>query len=513
MRAGKAYSLLIVVLCGVLVTGCSDNPTRQSGKDLNKAVETAQRHYDTALSLFNQPVYTVGKETAPLTEVKPAGELKDIKLGESNALNPAIWENLTQAGEVLTAALTTVGEADPADKALAEEMLARVNAFKGLYQGARALNARMTEMQAIDAANAAISRANVQGGLVSYFDTLAKFSVEDLQKEIQTQGEALTKAQQDVANTEGQIKKLSDEKKALTATMEQHNVKAREFRSESRLTHGQESLDKFQAALAEELEVANLTSQITDVELKIESQNIALQGFKLTVAAVEKKVAFTKELLNARETGKDEASKCQQQIVKDVEANRSEIAANVETIVTTHKVLGDAYVKAVNAYKESVRSFGTARKGQTPLSKVLSVMVQEGDTLLALADLEVRWMELQEAGSKLALRVKAVAPSQAEKLLGFSADQETVRRSAGTHYREAADLFTKTISSLDSTQKSLKWAYQGQAAAAYMGLYQFSREAKDLKMASDLLQEAIKDREASPFVASFVKLHRLASGG
>jgi hypothetical protein len=83
---------------------------------------------------------------------------------------------------------------------------------------------------------------------------------------------------------------------------------------------------------------------------------------------------------------------------------------------------------------------------------------------------------------------------------------EKLRSSATSGYQNATELYSKAIKSADRIHK---WVYQGQLAAAYVGLYRLSGDTAELDKADQVINQALKDKESSPYLKPVLEMRRL----
>jgi hypothetical protein len=88
-------------------------------------------------------------------------------------------------------------------------------------------------------------------------------------------------------------------------------------------------------------------------------------------------------------------------------------------------------------------------------------------------------------------------------------DPDAVRRQAKQLYHRAAGRYEEALKQIPK-RDNRRWAYGGQAAAAYVALYHLDPDdIESLKQAQRYLDEAIEDKASSPYLQPLTDLREL----
>jgi len=208
----------------------------------------------------------------------------------------------------------------------------------------------------------------------------------------------------------------------------------------------------------------------------------------------------------------------------DVQEQTALLASVCERTAQAEDAAAEAYTLAITRHEASRRLRGRTQSPQT--------IARLADARWALAELKDQSLYLRQCNMQLAQRLAGIAspqaaegaraastsasapaertpqdvPAFAKGLLAYVPNPEQTRSEAVENYRQAGELY-ETASR--GVLPHLRWAYQGQAAAAYIALYRLSYDADALTKAKEALNQALEDKRESPFLASVVELERL----
>ena len=137
---------------------------------------------------------------------------------------------------------------------------------------------------------------------------------------------------------------------------------------------------------------------------------------------------------------------------------------------------------------------------------------------MVLADLKVRclgavsenrWVanSIHEFLQKISPR--RIPTARLNKMKNFLPKANEIIKEARESYRQALEFYKKASHRADRHQV---WLYQGQVATAYVRLYNISKDPQHLSEARKTLDEALEDKEDSPYLDALVRLRKTLKG-
>jgi len=514
----KSRFLTVVFLVGVLLvgasvlTGCSEAKSRRAGKEILQKVDTAQRLYEKALALLANPVYKAGGQFAPIietTEISPG----QIEFPPAGTLHPQAWKDLQQAEKILSGAMEAGAEALPADRAVGHRAMGRVVALKGYYLAAEASSARSRANKTLDQAEELIMLIRAQNDLVEYYDRLIAMSDEDVLEMRSSASAAAADLEARIGSTDAQLAELRKACETIIASNEELNAQARNLRVDSRLATGTKGLELLEKALEIERRVNRAASEVAGMEYTIGVLGAGRGVLALELAAVQGQLAAAEEILATRKSNKETNSKKRSELLVSIAAGLEKVETLLHDIAEASERARLAEDRAAGTYVQAVGQLKEARKLQDTSQS--NPTAEEADAHMALAGLYASRLKLQEHGALLVggltklwanLTPPREAPPAVGKVQAYISAPAATRKSAEQHYTAATELYARALSAVERQQR---WIYQGQLAAAYVGLYQLSRDPDVLDRAKEILREALKDKQASPYLAPVDRLQRL----
>jgi len=317
-----------------------------------------------------------------------------------------------------------------------------------------------------------------------------------------------------VGELKGKIAANEQLKQQLNESGKARMEEARKIRVESRLAGGQKGLDLLRKALDIEAAVNKDNSKVDAAEAESISLKVELADYELQLAASNQQIQMAKEILQGRETAAGEVKKqldaATQElagVVKKLEEATGRIGGACETASVAETASAEAYEKA-RKHLEGSRSF--------PLHKSDQAMAEEADVLVARGEMNAARLELQTRLTRLTDRMEKLLPQalpgsslpSLEKIKGYVPKLAEVKESAEKDFREATNLYKKALAAMKS---EYRWVCQGQVAAAYLGLYNLTRDSADLEAAKSAAGEALKGREQSPYASDLKDLENIAN--
>ncbi|MDY6913471.1 MAG: hypothetical protein SVT52_03315 [Planctomycetota bacterium] len=510
-------ALVAACLVGMLtVAGCSASKSRRARQNILEEVLEAQRLVNKALALLASPVYAVGDKYAPFTTSTLVGPGEGLKILPGTALNPNAWQALQQAEDGLSAVLAENAEARPEDRAMGQSMLARVASLKGDYQATIAAAARDRAGEALREAQKALGLMEFQLSLCKYFHGLANLTDKELRQMISNAKADVQKFTTASADVRAKIDRLTKDRDALLATNEERIAAARNLRIESRLASGQKSLDLLQDALKIESQVSSNASKIGGIESQITSGKTEAKTVHLDLTSAKARLDVSGAVLKARKQQFGSADETKTKLLGTIAEAQKHLERLAERTFSACAAAAEAETAAANAYELARKQLKAAAEALHDHASA-EAMAEQADVLMAMAELNVRRLELQIDSSRLAKQIQSLwaemdpprnVPPALARAGDYLAEPAMVRQTAEAQYEEAAKLYKKAMSKV---RRELQWAYQGQLAAAYIRLYHLSNRADSLEEARAVLQEAFEGRENSPHLASVAELQRMVN--
>jgi hypothetical protein len=508
-------------LAAVTAAGCSGD--RRSG--LAKSTDKARRLYDRACAFFNEDVYKI-KNAPP----KDANDVVPLPAG---TINPQATDALTEAQELLSKALASAGNAPPADQLQAREVQARLYALDAYRWSLLADQKRAAAWAVLGQMEfAAITMAEF-GKRVAACDQLLAATDAALPKlKIKAQDDA-DAAKAKISADEESIKKLGDEKDALTATNETLRGDARKLRIDSQLqlANVKKSIDLFDQAKAKEDQATANDVKITEIEDSIAFLKSGIATTEVNVTAAQKLATTAVKIGEDRKTRQGEITTKREGFVTLLTDAQKTVEAQAGKAAEAGKAAADDEAKALAAYAKAQTEYDayrqvTDKNANSPemaLRPDPAVVALCGDMRMARANLCVRSMLLQKRIEEVvkdveklwaALPAQNARPDVVGKVKGYLADPGKTRQDALGDYAQAGKDYEKAreIVARKLDGRNLTWTYDVQIAAAYAGRYHVSGDAEDKQNALKSL-DALGDAEKSPLVARLASPLRVQLAG
>ena len=485
--------------------------------NIQAAVEKNNKLYERAQNLMANVVFTddAGQAVAPFSsDVVTSPE--QIKLLPPTAPNPKALEDLKQAADSLQKTLDANPSARENVKAVAHKLLSNVLALKGRYYTAKSLTNRTSAANLLTLAEQSIGVMRTQMASIVQYDKLTAMTSDDIETMHNT---ALAnandlkakelKVSREIIDLSNNVDKMKDSSAALAG-------KARAARNESQKAQGQKAIDLLEQALEYEKQIHQLSDNIGDAQDRIRVLVVELRDIGLRAASAREKAVAAKAILDNRNQEKakrlEERKNCLELLDK---SRKSAIDLTEEVLKLCAEVKKDE-AEAVRAYGKADEALEAARTGQLPGHEQYEA--DKADIAMAIANLSTERLLLQERLHLLATSMVGLwpklsppqeAPAAAQKLTTYVSDVDKLRSSTITAYRDSAKLYSTAVKSADGKHK---WVYQGQLAAAHLGLYRLTGDAGELDTAKSIIAEALQDKESSPYLRPVVELQRLAEG-
>jgi len=503
-------TVVAVTFVGFAVTvlaGC-ESKSDAANREVLAAATKARRLHDRALSLLANPVQKISGQLDPALQ-PVASSPNQVEVLPSEVLNPVALESLEQAERTLSGTMSQVGrDASPYTAGVGYNLLGQICMLRGFYHATGAAEAEERARQAAQAARRLANLAAAQEGLGEFYEQLTQMEDRDLLLMRTEAAEKARQAGEQIAALEGQIAALTRQKSDLEKRIEQASVRARDLRINSRLAQKQEALKLFQEALAEEAKVNASSSEVSHIENTVELRRLSLSALKTKLTAAQQRRQLAEKLLADRQQQNAKYLKGSQDVQEALAKVNGELDAQLRQAAAAVQQAAEAAKRAAQAYQEAIGHFKTARRiGGSKTQADLN----EANAQMWLADLNVRTLRSKRAMELLHKQLAEATPGgptiEDVDEAAATETQPSEATAAAEAYRRAAELYEAV---LRRTDRNVKWIYQGQLAAANLGLYALTGEAEALNSAKAALQEALDGRRGSKYLQPLEELEQLA---
>ena len=537
MSNGRLRGSLPTVLRGamvavLLVAGCSDSKRHGADRKLLEETQRASRLYAKAISLMDMPPAKVNDEYLPLGHVSRVTERSSVALPVPLAVHPEARAALAEAETHLVRALGEYGrDAGEEEQALAQAMLGDILMLKADYQRAAAAGDRQQARAALATANRSISMIQLYTALGRYYGQLASLKDQDLSAVLSTARQEAAKAKADAEAVQKEIASLRARAEQLRQANETLIPQARRLRVDSEHAGGPQAMELLDQALKLETQINENVSALAALENALERREADLSDVTAALESAEGRRKVAETIVAARR-GHAEASRNELEAIQaaldtaqtGLQQQTASLESICERIAQAEDVTAEAYRMAIAKHEAARR---LRRRGQDA-----QTTSRLADARWALGELKDQSLYLRQSNMQLAERLGAVlspqtaestapptastsapapqtaptVPAFAKGLLAYVPNPEQTRQEAIENYQRAGELY-ETASR--QVRPELRWAYQGQAAAAYVALYRLTYDAEALTKAKDVLSQALENKRESPFLAAVVELERL----
>lgn len=511
MRKSKSIVVtLALIACAagsVVVSGCSESGERQAARELLDKVHVGRKLYDRALALMANPLYRIGEDYPPV-RLMGTPDPSEIFIPPGDVIHPDVLPVLNDAEKIIDTALRAQAGASPDDKALAQATLAHILSLKGYYHTIQAYRAMRSADRARAEANTVLDAAASRIVLLAYNAKLASASDEDVRKLRDLAIKDQTDTTAELKNVDSRVRILEAEKVTQGKAFSRYSVEAASLIKVGRDTPGQAGLEKFDEAMQVKAKANTAEGKVARIEYEIDSLKLKREGLMLDLSSARAQIRTAKELLEKRIV---QASKN----AAEMERIRDGLALDKKKLVEHLKALDTACQDIATSQRRSVNAYGLAlnQANAADRAEQMNTAAQQGDVLVATADLKARCLAVEGANSDLARRVSTLwaqtgggLPPELDRIrsfLGTPKELKDSRSDIEAKYGAAATLYRKAMRGV---KQEFRWAYEGQVAVAQVRLYRFSQDAtvraEALKGAREALENALRNREFSPHLAA-----------
>jgi regulator of replication initiation timing len=507
----------LLLAAGTLV-GCSDSPERQAGKNLRDQVAEAQRHFATALELLRSPAYEnpAGK-IVPIPGAK-MDDPKELKALPPGALNPEALKHLDAAA--LDQAIGANGEATPPDMSVALAQAGRIHEMRGFYYAWEATAARNRIAGLLADARGEIAFLQVQAASLKYLTTLLSAVSGDANTLATTARAQAADMAAKLQAIDTEIKGLQDKAKGLQEDSQKLLKEAGNLRLESKTLTGRKALDLSEQAIAKQEQADKLASELSVVENSLGNR----QADRASLAAEEDLAkslsAIGDSAAQGRAAADANAAEMKGQIVAGIAASQ----VKIEKLAGQMSVLAGATRKSEDAagaeFAQAAKRMESARSilGSEPSLSAIEEAAKQAEVSTAQAELAQASLRLRASLDTFADQVKALWPQwglpnempgpYAKLGADYLSDPKATKEAAQKSCLDAIDFYRKYV--IPPTKPELRWSPQALMGAGYLRLYDITKDPANLKEAVTSLDEAVKDKENSPYLADAVELARIA---
>jgi len=522
-----------VALATLAIGGCSDTQESADQKAIQE-IDAAGRLVSKATGMMSGAVYKVDGEYAPLTRAgRPRGEVTEVQPAWTP--HPQAWQDLETAENKLSEALRTYGQASEGIQASAYSAMGQVLLAKGWYQDLSANAARQEASEAIGQAEKACLASGAWAAMLervqgtSDVEAQAREMLSSARAEIEGLNAQIAETSQSIASIRQQVQ-------SLQARNEEIIPQARNLRVDIQLAGGDKGLELTEQVLAIEKEINANASGIAKLEGDLELREARRQESQEAKKRAEARVAAATSILEGGQASAVRQAQDQAAVRAAMEKARNDARQATDRVIAACAVAAQAENLAADAFDLAAKKSqhaaglgaGTARA---------AAQSEEADALWSLANLQARRLRLRRQCVRLteclaeawaespAVAVKAddsptatrparqiakpslPPPEFAKPLLEYMTEAEETWKSAAGNYQRAAELYGEAA---ESVPPQARWVYQGHQAAAYLALHQLTNQTDALALARTILEEALKDKRESPYLASLVDLEKLA---
>lgn len=506
--------------CMVLLIGCSASEQRAQGRRLREDRNEALQYLERAVSLLESPYYTdVRTKTGnPFPLGQSPRKESDIAL-QRGELNPEALRALEKAETILQDSLRANAKGQDVDRGLSHSTLARVQEMKGDLERSVAHRAQ-NRVQALRGEIGTLrDRMEARKTLLGRYQQFLNIPREELE---QHRDAALTEAKTldaEKSKLDAKIKELKAELEKQTDLFIRMEAEASSIRARGagqavspKTEDVQEAMKDVDAALrkqraadAASAEAARLESQIA-IRSAESAEVTAKRDMHNAIAAEAAKI------LEQRDVRDEDIRKRQEDARKEIVAMQKkaaelavEMGGACEASAAAEKKAADAYRKAFMNLKDGASANQADSKTPATLASLAQVRMKLAGITLRRLRFDDHNMAFLETLRKTwqAVDTGQTFPAGFEKVDAYVTPEgkETDSKLAAEYLENAVDLYEDAIRKVDA---KLSWAYQGQLGAAYLGLRSLTQDeakkAEYLAQCISILEEARKDREASPYL-------------
>lgn len=513
-KSGVALVWMVSVL---LAAGCSDSDKRQASQTLLDKVAEAQQYFDRGLSLTSTPAIVVGGEFAPSDAVATT---QNVTLAPAGTLNPKAIEALGKAQSILSAAVQeSAGKVSPHAEGVARMMLGRIESQIAQYRAMEAAKSRNEARYALGRADYALMVAQAHATALVSINELASLKDGEVAAVLDKAKAEVASADAQIRDLEGQIQTLSEQRKQLSDEQYRLTSEADGLAREAREATPKEGMTMLEKAQALRENAAKAEARVSEIEALVDASRQKTSSLQVARSAADALAQVAAAVVESRRGSVADAEKARSEAGKmlaTVKQNLTEMSAQAASSLTAAAA---AENKAVERLGVAVKEFELASKLLTGASQ-MEALSQNADARLELVSLQMGRLRTSAVADAYAGRLKKVYadlqdstgfPIQhAETIQGYLGGADAARSIREDVIKTLRDAIAAYGRADAMAPRELRWAYQGQKAAAELTLYSLTGEDTLKTGAATALAAALQGKENSPNLASIKRLQEMA---
>ncbi|MCE5328339.1 MAG: hypothetical protein LLG01_18210 [Planctomycetaceae bacterium] len=522
LTVGGIIALVVLAVWFTYFVTRNEEGVNKARAGIVAAVDDADALYQRALGLLSTPVHedSVSGRVGPFVkDGDPVVTRETIRLRAPNAVNPQAETALTQAKTILQAALADNSLA-PADiKALAHHMAARVMSLRGYCFDQKALNQRWNAQRDANRVDRTLGVVQAQLGFLAQYDKLLSLPDDDVQKIVDQTTTELADIEKEHEAASKQIIYLGNEVAALRDQIATLSQKARQNRAESRLITGAKSLAMIEDVLKDEAQIRQIEGKISTNQNQVQQLLEQRRMLGVRINAGRSKIEMAKSMLEHRKEQMGRRGQQREDCLKLIKESQDAILKDVAAVNAAALGAKADEAQAMKEYSNCQAELGHALVG--PDANTAEGLAEKGDVLARIAGLQSeqaifarRLLALQapinDVWPKAA--ANATAPKEAQELAAYLSNPDVTAGESLKNYEETIRDYELAIQGLKENEKVYRWIYQGELAAAYLGHYRLKNDAEKLRKANEIIADAMKSREASPYLRPVLHLRDRLAG-
>ncbi|KKL23594.1 hypothetical protein LCGC14_2423820, partial [marine sediment metagenome] len=379
---------------------------------------------------------------------------------------------------------------------------------------------RTAAREALGQAQSMIAVMREQATFLTQYDKLMAMKDDDVEelldqarRDDQTHVARHGEVSQEIIDTDVQIN-------AMRSQIADRAEKARQARSQSRLAKGQAGMDLLEQALKYEAEIGQLSAKVSIAQDRVRQLVGQRRILGVQINAARRTITAAAAILDHRKIQKGKRSEERQRCMALIaESARSVTTLTAAIVASCEKAKAEEKL-AIAAYQAADAQLGESR---------VSVEMRSAEAMADKADLSMRAASLRSERYSLHGRLTMLKewieelwpkvfpdkpiPEEAKKLTEYVPSPETLKTLALQGYTTAISNYDGAAQALGRGEQKYRWFYQGQQAAACLGHWQLQPDPNQLKRAEDILNAALKNKEASPYLRPVVRLRDMLKTG
>jgi len=523
VRTQSVYSRILMAgaFACLIAVGCSDSKTRRSSRNLLEQVELAGALYDQALALMSSPMYTVDQTPAPgsLVVDYPQGAIIDpMPVGQ---VHPQGMKDVQQAQTLLESALLEHGNnAGPSSLASANAMLGRVLSLRSAILLAQAKPVITDVRSALIRADQSAELVKAHAAVGVAYRQLIGASPQRMRDLLESAEKKEKQLSGDIAQAKAQMEQISGQIQEQNSIIETLMPQARQFRIDSQLGSGTEALERLERALELEGRINQANLAVAEMEVRLEMLQKSIDTLGVELSAEQARSRIAREVLEKHQS----STEVSRQVLDEQVRQIGDLSAAMESALNdTGLALGQAALllnEAIEAMESAVKRYQLAQQARSA-GRDLSLITCQADAVMGLAHLRGRQLALVRrlallkdnvstayaAGAEIAQPAGVNVEKPAGDLAAMLPSQEQLIAAIKEHYVRAVELYQSAVFAAPAQQR---WVYQGQLAAANIGLHRFTGMREPLDSALQTIEEALRNRKFSPYLTEVRQLEQQA---